>query len=325
MVRRPAGESWRAEVCNSSCGYVLEFRSLIEQVFAADLSVWVRRPDTPVVLPTLVTMADERGVDPEMGPVEELAQGAVEWLLAQADTTEHGLVWRPVAGETQIDPTLYHGGAGIVLALLEAHQHFGQDRYREAAVRGARAIAEQVEREPYWSLYDGLTGMAVALHAVGTHLDDSVCERGSRRGLGRVREAFDGQRWGPFFELMAGNAGMALGALHTGDLDLAKLAVTPYLKTADPTRAGVNWAVRPGSARSHHMAQGTLGIVYALAAVSAATGREDLLATALAGAQDVIARNEAGPDGFLVPHSDPPHRPRADRALQLRLVQRSHR
>jgi hypothetical protein len=30
---------------------------------------------------------------------------------------------------------------------------------------------------------------------------------------------------------------------------------------------------------------------------------------ALAGAADVVSRNEAGPDGFLVPHSDPPHRP----------------
>jgi len=30
---------------------------------------------------------------------------------------------------------------------------------------------------------------------------------------------------------------------------------------------------------------------------------------ALAGAADVVGRNEAGSDGFLVPHSDPPHRP----------------
>lgn len=30
---------------------------------------------------------------------------------------------------------------------------------------------------------------------------------------------------------------------------------------------------------------------------------------ALAGAADVVDRNEAGPDSFLVPHSDPPHRP----------------
>ncbi len=30
---------------------------------------------------------------------------------------------------------------------------------------------------------------------------------------------------------------------------------------------------------------------------------------ALAGAADVVSRNAVGPDGFLVSHSDPPHRP----------------
>jgi hypothetical protein len=35
----------------------------------------------------------------------------------------------------------------------------------------------------------------------------------------------------------------------------------------------------------------------------------DLVETALAGAADVVARNEADARGFLVPHSGPPHRP----------------
>ena len=106
-----------------------------------------------------------------------------------------------------------------------------------------------------------------------------------------------------------GNAGIGLGALQAGDLDLAVTAVTPYLTTADRTACGVNWAVRPSPARSHHLAHGTLGIVYALAAVGDAAGREDMVEMALAGAADVVGRNEAGDDGFLVPHSDPPHRP----------------
>jgi hypothetical protein len=67
--------------------------------------------------------------------------------------------------------------------------------------------------------------------------------------------------------------------------------------------------VRPSAARSHHIAHGTLGIVYALASVGEAAGRQDMIDIALAGASDVVSRNEAGPDGFLVPHSDPPHRP----------------
>ncbi|HET7018237.1 MAG TPA: lanthionine synthetase LanC family protein [Streptosporangiaceae bacterium] len=85
--------------------------------------------------------------------------------------------------------------------------------------------------------------------------------------------------------------------------------MTPYLTTADRTCGGVHWAVRPSPPRSHHIAHGTLGIVYALASVGDAAGREDLVDLALAGAADVVSRNEAGQDGFLVPHSDPPHRP----------------
>jgi lantibiotic modifying enzyme len=124
-----------------------------------------------------------------------------------------------------------------------------------------------------------------------------------------VRAAFDGERWHDLFEVLVGNAGIALGALHAGDPELAVLAVEPYLRTADVTPGGVNWAVRPSPPRSHHMAHGTLGIVLALASVAQATGRQDLLDLAFAGAADVVARNEEEPDGFLVPHSDPQHRP----------------
>jgi lanthionine synthetase-like protein len=85
--------------------------------------------------------------------------------------------------------------------------------------------------------------------------------------------------------------------------------VEPYLRPGDPTPGGVNWAVRPSPARSHHIAHGTLGIVYALAAVGAPAGRRDLIELALAGAADFVSRNEAGPEGFVVPHSYPQHRP----------------
>lgn len=62
-------------------------------------------------------------------------------------------------------------------------------------------------------------------------------------------------------------------------------------------------------ARFHHISHGTLGIVTALAAVGGAAGRSDLIELALAGAADVVSRSQAGPKGFLVPHSDPQHKP----------------
>ena len=218
-----------------------------------------------------------------------VSRAAVDWLV-------------DVPAPTLEEPSLYHGLAGEVLALEEAHQHFRDNRYREAVQSRADALVEMADRVESSSLYFGLGGVAVALHALGR-------EAAADRALTRIRERFDGQRWNAMFELLMGNAGIGLGALYVGDLDLAVSAVTPYLTTADPTRHGVNWAVRPSPPRSHHVAHGTLGIVYALAAIGAAAGRDDMIDMALAGAADVVNRNEAGPEGFLVPHSDPPHRP----------------
>jgi hypothetical protein len=190
----------------------------------------------------------------------------------------------------------------VVLALNEAHQHLGDDRYHQAVARGAGALSAQVDSIEDCSLYFGLAGIAFALRVLGR---DAAADR----ALTRIRSRFDGQRWNEMFELFMGNAGIGLGALHAGDLELAVIAVTPYLTTADRTAGGVNWAVRPSPARSHHIAHGTLGIVYALASIGHAAGRPDMIEMALDGAADVVGRNEAGPDGFLVPHSDPPHRP----------------
>ena len=200
------------------------------------------------------------------------------------------------------DPSLYHGLAGEVLALHEAQHHFDDDRYGDVVDRGADALTDMLDGMEDCSLYFGLAGVAVALRVLGR-------DAGADRALRAIRERFDGQRWNEMFELLAGNAGIGLAALQAGDLDLAVAAVTPYLRTADRTPFGVNWAVRPSPPRSHHIAHGTLGIVYALAAVGEAADRPDMIDLALAGAADVVARNEAGPDGFLVAHSDPPHRP----------------
>lgn len=240
---------------------------------------------------------------------ESLALGALDWLLGSARSTKEGLTWAATVPGAEANFTLYHGSAGIVSVLLEAQRHFGDDRYGDAATRGAAAIAAAADHEERCSLYFGLAGMAAALHAVHVQLGDSSAGAAARRALDRVRARFDGQRWGEMFELLGGNAGIALGALHAGDPELAVLAAEPYLRTADPTPGGVNWAVRPSPARSHHIAHGTLGIAYALAAVGTAAGQRDLVELALQGAADVVARDEAGPEGFLVPHSDPQHRP----------------
>jgi hypothetical protein len=243
--------------------------------------------------------------------VEALAVDGLRWLLGVARETEHGgLGWPSRPSDATLEPMLYDGTAGIVPVLLEARRHFGDDVYGDAALRAARSLVVAAEECGDDSLYFGRTGMALVLRAVHRELGDGAAGAAADRALERVRSRFDGTRWGELFELMGGNAGIGLGALAVGDPELAVRALEPYARTAEATAAGVQWAHRPGvEARMHHVSHGTLGIVYGLAAVGGATGRADLVDLARAGAADVVARDEAGPYGFLVPHSDPQHVP----------------
>ena len=241
---------------------------------------------------------------------EGTIEKSLDWLISSARVTDNGVAWADSRSAEELLPTLYSGGAGIVMTLLEAYRHFNDDRFGDIALRASREIGANIETWDDSSLYFGLTGMAVSLQSVHEVLGDSPARASAVRALEVVLAGFDGQRWSDAFELLAGNAGIALGALRVGDMNLALTAVTPYLERADATTAGVNWENRVGTlARLHHVSHGTLGIVEALAAVGNATSRPDLVELALAGAADVISRNEALDDGFLVPHSDPQHRP----------------
>jgi hypothetical protein len=248
---------------------------------------------------------------------EELALAALEWIEATAVADGDGVWWSGKPSSAEPDPSLYHGTAGIVLALLEADAHFGDRRWGELALRGTRWLAAAVDTwdtASYPALYFGTAGTAFALHEAAGRLDGDGGDRdaaataraAAMRGLAGVRGAFDGERWGDAYELMFGNAGIGLAALRLGDAELAEAAVAPYLGTAETTAFGQIWEQRRGQpARLHHISHGTLGIAYALAVIGTAVGRRDLVDAALAGVADVVARNEAGPEGFLVPHSDP--------------------
>ncbi|WP_181801029.1 lanthionine synthetase LanC family protein [Streptomyces shenzhenensis] len=244
--------------------------------------------------------------------VEELAVEGLRWLSGVArGTAGGGLAWATRPSDDSLNPTFYSGTAGIVPVLLDAWRHFGDDSHAEAALRTARSLADLVDGVDDDSLCFGRTGMALALRTVHEELGDPAAGAAADRALRLVRARFDGTRWGELFELMGGNAGIGLGALLSGDPDLAVLALEPYLRTAERTPAGVHWPHRTGvEARLHHISHGTLGIVLALARVGDATGRADLVELALAGAADVVARDEAGPEGFLVRHSTPQFRPK---------------
>ncbi|AXE82586.1 lanthionine synthetase C family protein [Streptomyces atratus] len=226
--------------------------------------------------------------------------------MKAARDVDDGLAWPDTLADDQVTPILYSGTSGVLPTLLDAWSHFADDRYADAALRAARSVADAVEDWEPSGLYTGVAGMAVALRGVHRVLGDTTAGASADRALDVLRSRYDGAGWNDCFELIVGNAGVALAALECGDLDLAQLAVERYPHTAEPTAAGVQWEIRAGAVpRMHHMSHGTLGIVYALAAVGRAADRSDLVDLALAGAADVVSRNEAGPDGFLVAHSDP--------------------
>ncbi|MEV8569478.1 lanthionine synthetase LanC family protein [Streptomyces sp. NPDC051322] len=247
----------------------------------------------------------------DIDEVEGLAIDGLRWLTEAArETSRGGLAWTTSPSDDDLNPMLYSGTAGNVPVLLEAWRHFGDESYADAALRAARSLADSVDGVDDDSLYFGRTGMALVLRTLHEELGDKLAGAAADHALERVRSRFDGDRWGELYELMGGNAGIGLGALLAGDAELAVLAMEPYLRTAEQTPAGVHWAHRPGIAsRLHHISHGTLGIVLALARVGEATGRTDLAELALAGAADVVARDEAGPEGFLVQHSTPHYRP----------------
>lgn len=238
---------------------------------------------------------------------EDVAVDGLRWLTGAArETPEGGLAWPARPSEDVLQPMLYDGAAGVVPALLEAWRHFGDDSYADTALRAARGLAARVDDAEDDSLYFGRTGLALVLRTVHTELGDTASGEAADRALRLVRSRFDGTRWGELFELMGGNAGIGLGALLAGDPDLAVLAVEPYLRTAEQTPAGVHWPHRTGVvSRLHHISHGTLGIALGLARVGAAAGRGDLVELALTAVADVVSRDEAGPDGFLVRHSTP--------------------
>lgn len=231
-----------------------------------------------------------------------LARGGLEWIMQLARETGDGLAWPVKPSDDEVHHSLYLGTAGIVPALLEGWRHFGDQRYADAALRATRAMEGEIDEwSQYGALYLGGSGFAAVFHAAGKELGDERASAAAVRTLEGVRKAFDGERWGDFFELLYGNAGAALGALACGDLDLAVLAVEPYLRTAEATDYGVTWEVKRGEAgRPNHFAHGTIGIAYGIAAVAEAAGRQDLLDLAIAGADDVVGRNEAGSEGFQV-------------------------
>jgi hypothetical protein len=76
---------------------------------------------------------------------EELAAAALEWVESVGVAAGDGVWWSSRPSSDEPDPGIYHGVAGIVLALLEADAHFGDQRWADLALRGTRGLAAAID------------------------------------------------------------------------------------------------------------------------------------------------------------------------------------
>lgn len=206
-------------------------------------------------------LCDLSGISVEVAEAEAFARRALDWLVATGRETSTGTVWPEAAGGVDPDFMLYSGGPGVVVALLEAHHHFGDERLAAVALEGARAVAAAVESTRDSSLYFGLMGMAFALRAAGEALQTREFEPAVATAVELVRSRCREGRWGDFYELLGGNAGIALGALALDEAELALLAVEHYRHTAESTSGGVTWQTGAMfESRLHHISHGSRGI-----------------------------------------------------------------
>ncbi|MFE2822999.1 lanthionine synthetase LanC family protein [Streptomyces sp. NPDC059271] len=118
---------------------------------------------------------------------ESLADGALEWVFRAARTVNDGLAWPDTPNDEQTSPDLYSGTSGVLPALLDAWRYFEDERYADAAVRGARSVAAVVDEWEDSGLYTGVAGMAVALRGVHRVLGDSAVGVSADRALDVLR------------------------------------------------------------------------------------------------------------------------------------------
>ena len=76
---------------------------------------------------------------------EGTIEKSLDWLISSARVTDNGVAWADSRSAEELLPTLYSGGAGIVMTLLEAYRHFNDDRFGDIALRASREIGANIE------------------------------------------------------------------------------------------------------------------------------------------------------------------------------------
>jgi lantibiotic modifying enzyme len=246
------------------------------------------------------------------------AARAAAWVRASGNRNPDGMSWPSVPSdpkEATLD--LYSGVPGIVLFFLQAFHSTGDPAYLADALGGADYLLAKMPGVKGLGLYEGLSGIALALEETYKAAKDEKYRRAFLDCLARIRSAAapagTGVEWSPTTDIISGGAGTGLFLLYafreTGDrtcLDLADRAGTRLIELGLPEHGGLKWAMDPGFPRlMPNFSHGTAGIAYYLAALYRETKKPAFLEAALAGAKYLLSVAKTDGDSCLIFHDEP--------------------
>jgi lantibiotic modifying enzyme len=255
----------------------------------------------------------------------DAAVKAARWIRTARVATPQGFLWlsgpeRPEGLDA--GPSLYTGGSGVVLFLLELGRATGDKAWTEEAAAGADSLIATLpgQLDPA----KGETGLYTGVAGIGFTLGEVFKATGKeiyRQGAGRCRDllhaaarpAGAGVEWGPVTDIIGGAAGTGLYLLQvareTGDAASRELAARAGLRLIElglPEAGGLKWRMAPDFPRlMPNFSHGTAGVAYFLAVLRQETGRKEFLNAALAGARYLQAVANTSGDGCLIHHHEP--------------------
>ena len=251
-------------------------------------------------------------------PWLDAALAAAEWIGSTEVKAEAGVAWPADPGETDtVQENLYSGTPGVVLFFIEAWSSTGEVRYLDTASAGAEHLLAVLEGEQGCGLYEGVAGIGFALEEAYRATGRKDFREGALRCLRlieeRAVEAGAGVEWGGTTDVISGAAGTGLFLLYAAGemeqpeaLELAAAAGRRLAEVAIETEGGLKWAMHPEYPRlMPNFSHGTAGVCYFLTRLHEATGDEEFLRAAIAGARYLqsIAVTDGG--ACLVFHHEP--------------------
>lgn len=246
------------------------------------------------------------------------AEKAASWIRAAAVRSPEGLSWPAVPKDPEsVALNLYSGTPGVVLFFLQAYYSAGKEAYLRAAREGADFLLSRMAGVDGSGLYEGLSGIALALEETYRASGNEKYRQGFSVCLGRIKDAAAetgaGIDWGSTTDIISGSAGTGLFLIYayheTKDrtwLDLAARAGARLVELGRPENGGLKWAMDPDFPRlMPNFSHGTAGIAYFLTALYKETGTKEFLDAALAGATYLLSVAKTEGDSCLVFHNEP--------------------